>query len=47
MDELTAIDPLAAVRFASVFRNFQSTEDYAAFFYSLESGPGKESDSDD
>ena len=47
MDELTAIDPLAAVRFASVFRNFQSTEDYAAFFSSLESGSGKESDSDD
>ena len=47
MDELTAIDPLAAVRFASVFRNFQSTEDYAAFFSSLKSGSGKEPDSDD
>ena len=47
MDELTAIDPLAAVRFASVFRNFQSTEDYAAFFSSLEFGSGKEPDSDD
>ena len=47
MDELTAIDPLAAVRFASVFRNFQSTEDYAAFFSSLKFGSGKESDSDD
>ncbi len=47
MDELTAIDPLAAVRFASVFRNFQSTEDYAAFFSSLESASGKDPDSDD
>ena len=47
MDELTAIDPLAAVRFASVFRNFQSTEDYAAFFSSLKAGSGKEPDSDD
>jgi len=35
MEELTALDPLAAVRFASVFRNFQSTEDYARFFASL------------
>jgi len=35
MDELTAIDPLAAVRFASVFRSFQSTEDYAQFFAAL------------
>lgn len=35
MDELTALDSLAAVRFASVFRNFDSTEDYAAFFAAL------------
>ncbi|MBW2363303.1 MAG: transcriptional repressor NrdR [Deltaproteobacteria bacterium] len=35
MDELTAIDALAAVRFASVFRSFDSTEDYAAFFAAL------------
>jgi transcriptional repressor NrdR len=35
MELLTEIDPLAAVRFASVFHNFQSTEDYAAFFASL------------
>lgn len=32
MSELTALDSLAAVRFASVFRNFQSTDDYADFF---------------
>ena len=32
LDELTAIDTLAAVRFASVFRDFESTADYAAFF---------------
>lgn len=35
LDELTAIDVLAAVRFASVFRNFERTEDYAAFFESI------------
>jgi transcriptional repressor NrdR len=32
MRELIAIDHLAAVRFASVFRNFESGEDYEAFF---------------
>jgi len=32
LEGLGAIDTLAAVRFASVFRNFESTEDYAAFF---------------
>jgi hypothetical protein len=37
MAELTALDSLAAVRFASVFRNFQSTDDYAEFFESVES----------
>lgn len=36
MEELTAIDALAAVRYASVFRNFQSTADYAEFFAVLE-----------
>jgi len=34
MEELTALDALAAVRFASVFRSFQSTDDYASFFES-------------
>ena len=32
MEELLALDMLAAVRFASVYRNFQSAEDYADFF---------------
>ncbi len=36
MEELTAIDSLAAVRFASVFRSFQSTDEYAEFFESIE-----------
>lgn len=36
MAELMAVDPLAAVRFASVFRDFQSTEDYASFFAALD-----------
>jgi transcriptional repressor NrdR len=39
MAELTALDTLAAVRFASVFRNFQSTDEYADFFESIEKGP--------
>ena len=38
LDELKAIDPLAAARFASVFQNFQGAEDYAKFFASIE-GP--------
>ena len=36
MEELTAIDSLAAARYASVFRNFQSTAEYAEFFAALE-----------
>ena len=38
MDELKALDSLAAARFASVFRDFQTAEDYAVFFASIESG---------
>jgi len=38
MEELVAIDTLAAVRFASVFRDFQRAEDYREFFELLESG---------
>jgi transcriptional repressor NrdR len=37
MDELVNLDPVAAGRFASVFRNFQGAEDYTAFFASIES----------
>jgi transcriptional repressor NrdR len=55
MEELTAIDSLAAVRYASVFRDFQSTAEYAEFFEALERSrsaklPSEESghvDSDD
>ena len=36
MEELTALDSLAAVRFDSVFRSFESTADYADFFESIE-----------
>jgi transcriptional repressor NrdR len=36
--ELSALDPLAAARFASVFRDFRNTADYDAFFASLEDG---------
>jgi transcriptional repressor NrdR len=35
MEELVQLDPLAAARFASVFRDFQNAEDYARFFASL------------
>lgn len=35
MEELIALDPLAAVRFASVFLDFQRAEDYDAFFAAL------------
>ena len=37
MEELKRLDPVAAARFASVFRNFQSVDDYTAFFAELES----------
>jgi transcriptional repressor NrdR len=36
LDELLALDSLAAVRFASVFRDFQDGGDYAAFFAALD-----------
>ena len=36
LDELSEIDVLAAVRFASVFRNFSSPSDYEAFFAGIE-----------
>ncbi len=32
LDELIAIDAIAAARFASVFRRFESADDYAEFF---------------
>ena len=35
LEELVAIDTLAAARYASVFRNFQNADDYAAFFREL------------
>ena len=38
MVELRELDPLAAARFASVFRDFQGAEDYAEFFASID-GP--------
>jgi transcriptional repressor NrdR len=44
LDELVNLDPLAAARFASVFRNFQGAEDYTSFFASIESSKtGRES----
>jgi transcriptional repressor NrdR len=38
MDELVQLDPVAAARFASVFRNFQGADDYTAFFAALGAG---------
>jgi len=35
MEELVKLDPVAAARFASVFRNFQGADDYSAFFASI------------
>jgi transcriptional repressor NrdR len=37
MEELVALDAMAAVRFASVFQRFASPEDYASFFARFES----------
>ena len=42
MEELKGLDSLAAARFASVFRDFQSAEDYARFFASIP-GSGRDS----
>jgi|SRR5262245_53991527 len=40
LGELIALDPLAAARFASVFRDFKTAADYDAFFASLDdAGP--------
>jgi transcriptional repressor NrdR len=38
MDELKALDVLAAARFASVFRDFQDASDYERFFASCAAG---------
>jgi transcriptional repressor NrdR len=40
LSELVALDPIAAARFASVFRGFESAEDYARFF-EKEAGRGE------
>ncbi len=39
LDGLIELDRLAAARFASVFRGFDSADDYAAFFASIERKP--------
>ena len=36
MDNLSAIDPVAYVRFASVYKDFRKPEDFEAFVASLE-----------
>jgi transcriptional repressor NrdR len=38
LEELIQIDAMAAARFASVFRGFESAADYADFFASVQSG---------
>jgi transcriptional repressor NrdR len=39
LEELMVLDPMAAARFASVFRRFASAGDYAAFFASMAESP--------
>ena len=39
LEELRELDPLAAARFASVFRSFTSAADYEAFFAAFGAGP--------
>jgi transcriptional repressor NrdR len=39
MQELVALDPIAAARFASVFHAFESAEDYRNFFASISDDP--------
>ena len=36
LEELVALDTLAAARFASVFHNFQNADDYTVFFAKIE-----------
>ena len=43
LEGLVAIDTVAAVRFASVFRSFEGTEDYADFFERLGGAEGARS----
>jgi transcriptional repressor NrdR len=39
--ELITLDPLAAARFASVFRDFKTAADYDAFFAALDDASGE------
>ena len=39
LEELMVLDPMAAARFASVFKRFASARDYAAFFASMAESP--------
>jgi len=47
LGELSALDPMAAARFASVFLNFEKAEDYARFFGSLARAAASPSEQDD
>jgi len=47
LGELSALDPMAAGRFASVFLNFEKAEDYARFFGSLARTAASPSEQDD
>jgi len=44
MEELKVLDALAAARFASVFRDFQTAEDYERFFASIEDAKSGEAE---
>ena len=41
LDELSTLDPLAAARFASVFRDFKTAADYESFFDALDDAGGE------
>jgi len=42
LDELMILDPMAAARFAAVFKRFESADDYSEFFASM-AGPPSDS----
>jgi len=47
LEELGSVDALAAARFASVFRDFKSADDYDAYFATLAAeAPGEEAPAD-
>ena len=46
LEELMVLDPMAAARFASVFRRFESADEYAEFFAAMAESPSDSSPQD-